>query len=57
LELANAFLLSTLENRSVELPIDSVLFEQHLKKLIASSTRQKPRFVEEFSDDMVNSFR
>ena len=32
LELANAFLLSTLENRSVQLPIDGAIFEQHLKK-------------------------
>jgi predicted dehydrogenase len=57
LELANAFLLSTLENRSVELPIDGALFEQHLNKLIATSTRQKPKVVREVSDDMANSFR
>ena len=43
LELANAFLLSTLENRVVQLPIDGALFNQHLQKLIASSTtRLKP---------------
>jgi predicted dehydrogenase len=57
LELANAFLLSTLENRTVELPIDGALFEQHLKKLVASSTREKPTVVREISDDMANSFR
>jgi predicted dehydrogenase len=57
LELANAFLLSTLEDRSVQLPIDGALFEQHLKKLIASSTRQKLKVVREVPDDMANSFR
>jgi predicted dehydrogenase len=42
LELANAFLLSTLENRTIQLPIDGALFNQHLQKLIAASNRQKP---------------
>src|SRR3984893_18018348 len=54
LELANAFLLSTLEDRSVQLPIDGALFEQHLKKLIASLTRQKLKVVREVPDDMAN---
>jgi predicted dehydrogenase len=57
LELANSFLLSSLENRSVQLPIDAALFEQHLKKLVASSVGQKPKVVREASDDMANSFR
>ena len=57
LELANAFLLSTLENRSVQLPIDGALFEQHLRKLIASSTVHKPKIPRAVSDDMANSFR
>jgi predicted dehydrogenase len=57
LELANSFLLSSLENRSVQLPIDAALFEQHLKKLIVSSVLQKPKVVREASDDMANSFR
>ena len=57
LELANSFLLSSLENRSVQLPIDSTLFEQHLKRLIESSGRQKPKVVREAFDDMANSFR
>jgi predicted dehydrogenase len=56
LELANAFLLSTLENRSVELPIDGALFEEHLLKLIASSG-QKTKVSKAVSDDMANSFR
>ena len=57
LELANAFLLSTLENRSVELPMDGALFEQHLQRLVATSTRQKPKIVRTVSDDMASSFR
>jgi len=57
LELANAFLLSTLENRDVQLPIDGSLFEQQLKKLIASSSRKTSRAVREATDDMASSFR
>jgi hypothetical protein len=57
LELANAFLLSTLEGRSIQLPIDAALFEERLKKLIGSSTRKKPKVVTEVSDDMSRSFR
>jgi predicted dehydrogenase len=57
LELANAFLLSTLESQTVQLPIDGARFELHLKNLIASSTRQKPKMVREVSDDMTRSFR
>ena len=57
LELANAFLLSTLEDRSVQLPIDALLFEKHLKGLIGSSSRKKPKVLKEVSDDMSRSFR
>ena len=57
LELANAFLLSTLENRTIQLPIDSVSFEAHLKKLIGSSTVTEPKVVREIADDMSQSFR
>ena len=57
LELANAFLLSTLENRSVELPMDGAAFEQQLKNLAASSSRQKQKFAGEMPDDMSGSFR
>jgi len=57
LELANAFLLSTFEDRSVQLPVDGALFEQHLRRLIASSTREKPEVSWAISDDMANSFR
>ena len=41
LELGNAMLLSHLEKRPVELPIDSALFSEHLKKLIEGSRYQK----------------
>jgi len=57
LELANAFLLSTLEDRSIQIPIDGALFEEHLKKLIGLSTRKKPTVLREVSDDMSRSFR
>ena len=57
LELANAFLLSTLEDRTIQLPIDAGLFEGHLKKLISSSKQTKPKVVREVSDDMSRSFR
>src|SRR6266481_4647803 len=57
LELANAFLLSTLEDRTIQLPIDAGLFEGHLKKLISSSKQKMPKVVREVSDDMSRSFR
>jgi len=56
-ELANAFLLSTLEDRSILLPIDPTLFEKHLQKLISSSTLKKPKIAREVADDMSKSFR
>jgi predicted dehydrogenase len=52
LELANAFLLSSLEKRVVQLPLDGALFNQHLQKLIAASTRQKPGVSGAVSDDV-----
>jgi predicted dehydrogenase len=57
LELANAFLLSTLEDRTIELPIDSALYEKHLNQLIRVASRKKPKIVREISDDMSKSFR
>ena len=57
LELANSFLLSSLENRSVQLPIDASLFERLLDRLIASSVQRKPKIVGKAPDDMANSFR
>ena len=43
--LANSMLLSTLENRTITLPIDDQLYENHLKKLIAGSTTKKKSVV------------
>ncbi len=40
-ELANAMLLSTLTDRTVDLPLSGAVFERHLKKLIASSRMKK----------------
>ncbi len=40
-ELANAMLLSTLTDKTIELPLVSTVFERHLKKLIAGSRRKK----------------
>lgn len=57
LELANAFLQSSWEDRSVRLPLDASHFEQHLKQRIASSSRRAPKLVREASDDMAGSFR
>jgi predicted dehydrogenase len=57
LELANAFLLSTLENRSIQLPLDAAHFEQCLKRLIASSAPRMPSPVRNITDDMAASFR
>jgi predicted dehydrogenase len=40
-ELANAILFSSLEERSVELPLDSAAYEKKLNELIANSTLKK----------------
>lgn len=40
-ELANAILLSTFEDRTIELPLDGVAYEKALKHKIATSTRTK----------------
>ncbi|HEY0789533.1 MAG TPA: Gfo/Idh/MocA family oxidoreductase [Chthoniobacterales bacterium] len=57
LELANSFLLSTLENRSVELPLDGALYAKHLQKLVASSRRREPKTGSVITDDVTASFR
>jgi len=36
-EMGNAMLLSTWEDRAIELPLDSALFQSHLEKHIANS--------------------
>jgi predicted dehydrogenase len=57
LELADAFLLSTFEDRTVELPIDGLVFEHHLKKRAASSAPRARNVTGESIDDMASSFR
>jgi predicted dehydrogenase len=57
LELANAFLLSTFEDRNVELPIDGLAYEHHLKKRAASSAERPRNVTGESIDDMASSFR
>ena len=57
LELANAFLLSTFEDRTIQLPIDSALYEKHLNQRISLASRKKPKIVREIADDMSKSFR
>ncbi len=41
LELANAILLSSFEKKTIELPLDSKVYEKHLKNLIANSKSTK----------------
>ena len=41
-ELANAMLLSSLRQETVELPLDAAAYEQKLQELIATSTYVKP---------------
>lgn len=40
-ELANAILLSSLQGKTIDLPLNAAVFERQLKKLIAGSTRKK----------------
>ena len=56
LELSNAMLLSQLEGRTVELPIDSALFDRHLEKLIAASRYRKAAAVSGTNTDLKSSF-
>ncbi len=58
LELADACLLSTFENRTVQLPIDGAAFERHLKDRAAASPNRPAKKVRAKSvDDMAGSFR
>jgi predicted dehydrogenase len=58
LELADACLLSTFENRTVQLPIDGALFEQHLEQRVASSKRPARKIIiRKPVDDIAASFR
>jgi predicted dehydrogenase len=54
-ELANAMLLSSLEARTLELPMDAVAYEQRLAALVAASTVEK-HVVSVSADDFEKSF-
>ncbi len=54
-ELANAFLYSSLENKTVDLPLDGVAFEARLNRLIAESRFQK-KVVQTTQEDFSKSF-
>ena len=55
-ELANAILLSSLEDRSIELPMSAAVYAKKLKKLIAASRYEK-KVVRVAGSDMTQSFR
>jgi predicted dehydrogenase len=54
-ELANAILYSSLQEKSIDLPMDSGAYEQQLQSLITASTHEK-RVVTVSSDDFTSSF-
>ena len=56
LELANAMVLSSLQGETIELPLDSAVWEAKLNELIANS-RQTERTVWAVSGDVAGSFR
>ena len=53
-EFANAVLFSSLENKTIDLPLDSGAYESKLKELIASSKLEKK--VVRTSEDFTKSF-
>lgn len=55
-ELANAILLSSLEEKTIELPLAGAAFEKKLKKLVAASRYEK-KVVRVADIDMTKSFR
>jgi len=57
-ELANAFLYSSLTNTTVKMPLDGKAYEQEIRKLIASSRAKKSApTVSTATDDYAKSFR
>jgi len=56
-ELANAMLLSSLQDRTVELPMNSAEYEKVLKGLIRNSNFTKPDVRPQIAADMTKSFR
>jgi len=55
-EFANAILFSSLEGRTIELPLDAAAYESRLQSLIASSRHQK-KVVESATEDVAASFK
>ena len=56
-ELANAMLFSSLQNKGVRLPLDGKAYERQLKKLVAGSTQTKKTVRKAKSVDMAASFK
>ncbi len=57
-ELANAMLFSTFTGRTVEFPLDGAAYEEHLRKLIASSVKKEAAPARKPADaDFAKSFR
>jgi hypothetical protein len=54
-ELANAFVFSSLINQPIKLPMDGLAWEKKLQQLIAESKHQK-KVVQVASDDFTKSF-
>jgi len=55
-ELANAILYSSLENRTIDMPLDSAAYETKLKQLIADSKFEKKVGAAATSEDFAKSF-
>jgi predicted dehydrogenase len=55
-ELANAILYSSLENRTVEMPLDAAAYERRLQQLIAESKFEKKVVKSEPGEDFAKSF-
>lgn len=55
-ELANAILYSSLENRTVDMPLDSAAYERKLKELIAASKFEKKVAPTTAGEDFAKSF-
>ncbi len=56
IELANAALFSSLENRPVDLPLDGAAYEQRLRSLIAESKFEKKVVATTSNEDFSKSF-
>ena len=54
-ELANAILFSSLEGRTIDLPLDGAAYEKKLQQLIAESKFEK-KVVEVAGEDFTQSF-